>query len=391
MLALPFLSFKYFVLNFSQLAVIEPVLKALTDAGYTQPTPIQEKAIPVVLARKDLLACAQTGTGKTAGFAIPVLQLLKEDKDAGKRFTGIQVLVLTPTRELAIQVEESFRNYGKYLGFSSMTVFGGVSQVPQVQQLQRGVDVLIATPGRLLDLLSQNLISLNHLRYFILDEADRMLDMGFVHDVKRVLKVIPQQRQSLFFSATMPGEIRQLADSILKSPVSIAVNPVSSTAELINQFLFHVSKDDKRFLLLNLLAGKDIETVLVFTRTKYGADKVAKFLSREGIPAAAIHGDKSQGARQQALSNFKEGKIRVLVATDIAARGIDIDSLAHVINFDIPNVAETYVHRIGRTGRAGASGTAISFCEQEERAYVRDIEKLIGKKIPVKQVSQMAV
>lgn len=391
MLALPFLSFKFFVLNFSQLAVIEPVLKALTDAGYTQPTPIQEKAIPVVLARKDLLACAQTGTGKTAGFAIPVLQLLKEDKDAGKRFTGIQVLVLTPTRELAIQVEESFRNYGKYLGFRSMTIFGGVSQVPQVQQLQRGVDVLIATPGRLLDLLSQNLISLNHLRYFILDEADRMLDMGFVHDVKRVLKVIPQQRQSLFFSATMPGEIRQLADSILKSPVSIAVNPVSSTAELINQFLYHVSKEDKRFLLLNLLAGRDIETVLVFTRTKYGADKVAKFLSREGIPAAAIHGDKSQGARQQALSNFKEGKIRVLVATDIAARGIDIDSLAHVINFDIPNVAETYVHRIGRTGRAGASGTAISFCEQEERAYVRDIEKLIGKKIPVKQVSQMAV
>lgn len=391
MLALPFLSFKFFVLNFSQLAVIEPVLKALTDAGYTQPTPIQEKAIPVVLARKDLLACAQTGTGKTAGFAIPVLQLLKEDKDAGKRFTGIQVLVLTPTRELAIQVEESFRNYGKYLGFRSMTIFGGVSQVPQVQQLQRGVDVLIATPGRLLDLLSQNLISLNHLRYFILDEADRMLDMGFVHDVKRVLKVIPQQRQSLFFSATMPGEIRQLADSILKSPVSIAVNPVSSTAELINQFLYHVSKEDKRFLLLNLLGGRDIETVLVFTRTKYGADKVAKFLSREGIPAAAIHGDKSQGARQQALSNFKEGKIRVLVATDIAARGIDIDSLAHVINFDIPNVAETYVHRIGRTGRAGASGTAISFCEQEERAYVRDIEKLIGKKIPVKQVSQMAV
>jgi ATP-dependent RNA helicase RhlE len=391
LLALPFLSFKYFVLNFSQLAVIEPVLRALTDAGYTQPTPIQEKAIPVVLARKDLLACAQTGTGKTAGFAIPVLQLLKEDKEAGKKFTGIQVLVLTPTRELAIQVEESFRDYGKYMGFKSMTIFGGVSQVPQVQTLQRGVDILIATPGRLLDLLSQQLISLNHLRYFILDEADRMLDMGFVHDVKRVLKVIPQQRQSLFFSATMPVEIRQLADTILKSPVSIAVDPVSSTVDLITQVLYHVGKEDKRFLLMNLLNTGNIATVLVFTRTKYGADKVAKFLSREGVPAAAIHGDKSQGARQQALTNFKEGRLKVLVATDIAARGIDIDSLAHVINFDIPNIPETYVHRIGRTGRAGASGTAISFCEPEERAYVRDIEKLIGKKIPVKQVTQLAV
>jgi ATP-dependent RNA helicase RhlE len=376
-------------LNFSQLAVIEPVLKALTDAGYSQPTPIQEKAIPVVLSRKDLLACAQTGTGKTAGFAIPVLQLLQEDKLAGKRLNGIQVLVLTPTRELAIQVEESFRNYGKYLGFKSMTIFGGVSQVPQVQMLQRGVEILIATPGRLLDLMGQNLISLNHLRYFVLDEADRMLDMGFVHDVKRVLKVIPVERQSLFFSATMPLEIRQLADKILKTPVSIAVDPVSSTADLIQQALFHVSKEDKRFLLLDLLQSGSIGNVLVFTRTKHGADKVSKFLTRSNVAAAAIHGDKSQGARQQALTNFKEGKIRVLVATDIAARGIDIDSLSHVINFDIPNVPETYVHRIGRTGRAGASGTAISFCEQEERAYVKDIEKLIGKKIPVKQLDRV--
>lgn len=378
-------------MNFSQLAVIEPVLKALADAGYTQPTPIQEKAIPVVLSRRDLLACAQTGTGKTAGFAIPVLQLLDADKKAGISLQGIQVLVLTPTRELAIQVEESFRSYGKYMGFRSMTVFGGVSQVPQVQALQRGVEILIATPGRLLDLAAQRLISLDKLRYFILDEADRMLDMGFVHDVKRVLKMIPAKRQSLFFSATMPTEIRQLADTILKEPQSIAVDPVSSTAERINQELYHVTKDDKRFLLLDLLKDGRISPVLIFTRTKYGADKIAKTLSRAGISAAAIHGDKSQGARQQALNNFKEGKLRALVATDIAARGIDIDSLAWVINYEIPNVAETYVHRIGRTGRAGASGTAISFCDQEERAYVRDIEKLTGKKIPVNTARRQSV
>lgn len=370
-------------MNFSQLAVTEPVLRALADVGYTNPTPIQEKAIPVVLHRKDLLACAQTGTGKTAGFAIPVLQLLQEDLAKVKRFRGIQVLVLTPTRELAIQVEESFRDYGKYLGFTSLCIFGGVSQVPQVQALQRGVDILIATPGRLLDLVSQGFLSFNDLRYFILDEADRMLDMGFVHDVKRILKLIPKERQSLFFSATMPDEIRQLADTILKHPVSIAVTPVSSTAELIRQELYFVEKDDKKFLLLDLLNNGHVDTVLVFTRTKYGADKVAKFLLKAGISSAAIHGDKSQGARQQALNNFKAGKIRVLVATDIAARGIDIDSLAWVINFEIPNVAETYVHRIGRTGRAGADGTAISFCDREERAYIRDIEKLIGKKIPV--------
>ncbi|MBC6492832.1 DEAD/DEAH box helicase [Flavihumibacter stibioxidans] len=370
-------------MNFSQLAVTEPVLRALADVGYTNPTPIQEKAIPVVLHRKDLLACAQTGTGKTAGFAIPVLQLLQEDLAKVKRFRGIQVLVLTPTRELAIQVEESFRDYGKYLGFRSLCIFGGVSQVPQVQALEKGVDILIATPGRLLDLVGQGLLSFNDLRYFILDEADRMLDMGFVHDVKRILKLIPKERQSLFFSATMPDEIRQLADTILKHPVSIAVTPVSSTAELIHQELYFVDKDEKKFLLLDMLNNGRIDTVLVFTRTKYGADKVAKFLLKAGISAAAIHGDKSQGARQQALNNFKVGKIRVLVATDIAARGIDIDSLAWVINFEIPNVAETYVHRIGRTGRAGADGTAISFCDREERAYIRDIEKLIGKKIPV--------
>lgn len=372
-------------MNFLELGVIAPIGNALQDVGYTHPTPIQEKAIPIVLKRKDLLACAQTGTGKTAGFAIPVLQLLTEDKKAGLLKRGIQVLVLTPTRELAIQVEESFREYGKYLGFSSMTLFGGVSQVPQVQQLQRGVDIVVATPGRLLDLHNQKLINLMQLRYFVLDEADRMLDMGFVHDVKKILRIIPQQRQSLFFSATMPGEIRQLAANILTNPESIAVDPVSSTAELIQQELYLVNKDEKKDLLVEIIRAKNIETVLVFTRTKYGADKLARFLQKSGIPAAAIHGDKSQGARQQALQQFKAGKLTVLVATDIAARGIDIDQLGFVINYEVPNVAETYVHRIGRTGRAGASGIAISFCDQEERAYVRDIEKLIGKKIPVQR------
>ncbi len=370
-------------MNFSQLAVTAPVLRALTDAGYVAPTPIQEKAIPVVLNRKDLLACAQTGTGKTAAFAIPVLQLLSADKEK-QRLSGIQVLVLTPTRELAIQVEESFRDYGKYLGFKSMTLFGGVSQVPQVEQLKRGVDILIATPGRLLDLSSQRLLDLSKLRYFVLDEADRMLDMGFVHDVKKVLKLIPAKRQSLFFSATMPSEIRELAGTILSQPETVAVDPVSSTAEIISQELHWVTKEEKKTYLCDLLHERQINPVLVFTRTKYGADKLARFLQKNGISAAAIHGDKSQGARQQALNSFKAGKLRALVATDIAARGIDIEELQWVVNYEIPNVAETYVHRIGRTGRAGATGTAISLCDQEERAYIRDIEKLIGKKIPMK-------
>lgn len=370
-------------MNFSQLAVTAPVLRALTDAGYVAPTPIQEKAIPVVLNRKDLLACAQTGTGKTAAFAIPVLQLLSADKEK-QRLSGIQVLVLTPTRELAIQVEESFRDYGKYLGFKSMTLFGGVSQVPQVEQLKRGVDILIATPGRLLDLSSQRLLDLSKLRYFVLDEADRMLDMGFVHDVKKVLKLIPAKRQSLFFSATMPSEIRELAGTILSQPETVAVDPVSSTAEIISQELHWVTKEEKKTYLCDLLHERQINPVLVFTRTKYGADKLARFLHKNGISAAAIHGDKSQGARQQALNSFKAGKLRALVATDIAARGIDIEELQWVVNYEIPNVAETYVHRIGRTGRAGATGTAISLCDQEERAYIRDIEKLIGKKIPMK-------
>jgi len=372
--------------SFSQLAISTPILRALNDLGYSNPTPIQSKAIPIVSQRKDLLACAQTGTGKTAGFAIPVLQLMEEDKKEQKPVRGIQVLVLTPTRELAIQVEESFRDYGKYLPFKSMAIFGGVSQVPQVQQLQRGVDVLIATPGRLLDLISQRLLSIDSIRYFVLDEADRMLDMGFVHDVKKILQFIPAKRQSLFFSATMPDEIKQLAARILVNPETVAVTPVSSTTDLVKQELIYMDKEEKRDGLVRIIRDLSISTVLVFTRTKYGADKLSKYLQKSGISSAAIHGDKTQGARQRALSDFKEGKIVALVATDIAARGIDIDELAFVVNFELPNVPETYVHRIGRTGRAGNSGRAFSFCDREERQYLRDIEKLIGKKIPLRKV-----
>ncbi|WP_290798353.1 DEAD/DEAH box helicase [Flavihumibacter sp. UBA7668] len=373
-------------MSFSQLAISTPILRALNDLGYSNPTPIQSKAIPIVSQRKDLLACAQTGTGKTAGFAIPVLQLMEEDKKEQKPVRGIQVLVLTPTRELAIQVEESFRDYGKYLPFKSMAIFGGVSQVPQVQQLQRGVDVLIATPGRLLDLISQRLLSIDSIRYFVLDEADRMLDMGFVHDVKKILQFIPAKRQSLFFSATMPDEIKQLAARILVNPETVAVTPVSSTTDLVKQELIYMDKEEKRDGLVRIIRDLSISTVLVFTRTKYGADKLSKYLQKSGISSAAIHGDKTQGARQRALSDFKEGKIVALVATDIAARGIDIDELAFVVNFELPNVPETYVHRIGRTGRAGNSGRAFSFCDREERQYLRDIEKLIGKKIPLRKV-----
>ncbi len=373
-------------MSFSQLAISTPILRALNDLGYSNPTPIQSKAIPIVSQRKDLLACAQTGTGKTAGFAIPVLQLMEEDKKEQKPVRGIQVLVLTPTRELAIQVEESFRDYGKYLPFKSMAIFGGVSQVPQVQQLQRGVDVLIATPGRLLDLISQRLLSIDSIRYFVLDEADRMLDMGFVHDVKKILQYIPAKRQSLFFSATMPDEIKQLAARILVNPETVAVTPVSSTTDLVKQELIYMDKEEKRDGLVRIIRDLSISTVLVFTRTKYGADKLSKYLQKSGISSAAIHGDKTQGARQRALSDFKEGKIVALVATDIAARGIDIDELAFVVNFELPNVPETYVHRIGRTGRAGNSGRAFSFCDREERQYLRDIEKLIGKKIPLRKI-----
>jgi ATP-dependent RNA helicase RhlE len=371
-------------LSFNNLQLIEPVLKALSNEGYTTPTPIQEQAIPIILKHKDLLGCAQTGTGKTAAFAIPLLQLMHEQQQvAPESRRTIKALILTPTRELAIQIEESFRAYGKYIDLKHLVIFGGVSQYNQVSALRRGVDILVATPGRLLDLMNQNHISLRDIKFFVLDEADRMLDMGFVHDVKRIIAKLPTKRQTLFFSATMPSEIQHLADVLLTNPVRVEVTPASSTAETVQQEMYFVEKQNKPILLMHLLKNDVIKTALVFTRTKHGADKVAKGLSRAGIRAEAIHGNKSQNARQDALSNFKNRHTRVLVATDIAARGIDIDELTHVINYDLPNIPETYVHRIGRTGRAGASGIAISFCDREEKMYLRDIQKLIGKTIPV--------
>lgn len=369
-------------MTFDQLNLQEPLLKALKETGYSTPTPIQEQSIPVVLQQKDLLGVAQTGTGKTAAFAIPVLQLLNSQPiQRGNR--AVRALVLTPTRELAIQIEESFKTYGKYTGLNQLVIFGGVAQGSQVNALRNGVDILIATPGRLLDLINQGLLNLQQLQLFVLDEADRMLDMGFIHDVKRIITRIPVKRQTLFFSATMPPEIAGLANTILKNPIKVEVTPVSSTAEKIQQQVYFTDKDSKRSLLIHVLDNPAIGRALVFARTKYGSDKIARALSKAGIRADAIHGDKSQNARQNALTNFKDGRIRVLVATDIAARGIDVDNLTHVINFELPNVPETYVHRIGRTGRAGASGIAISFCDAEERAYLKDIQKLISQSIPV--------
>jgi ATP-dependent RNA helicase RhlE len=369
-------------MNFQSLQLIQPILNAVLEEGYTTPTPIQEQAIPELLQGKDLLGCAQTGTGKTAAFAIPILQRLHEQGSQDKR-PPIRALIVTPTRELAIQINESFENYGRYLPLKSTVIFGGVPQGAQTQILKQRVDILVATPGRLLDLIGQGFITLKHIEYFVLDEADRMLDMGFIHDVKKLLLLLPKQRQSLFFSATMPPEIVKLANSILHEPVRVEVTPVSSTADTIQQYLYLVNKDHKNSLLLHLLKNEAIKTVLVFTRTKYGADKVAKMLHKNNITAEAIHGNKTQNARQRALSNFKSQTTRVLVATDIAARGIDIDDLAHVVNYEIPNIAETYVHRIGRTGRAGANGTAYSFTTSEERSDWKDIEKLIGKKIEI--------
>ena len=370
-------------MSFEDLGLIEPLTKALRAEGYSTPTPIQQQAIPLLLKRSDVLGCAQTGTGKTAAFALPVLQLLHEDELYKKGPIGIKALVLTPTRELAIQIADSFSAYGKLLRLRHTVVFGGVSQVPQVKALRDGVDILIATPGRLLDLINQRLVNLQHVKYFVLDEADRMLDMGFIHDVRKVIAKVPPKRQTLLFSATMPAEIRELANSILNNPVRVEVAPVSSTADTIQQELYYVAKDEKRKLLLHTLQEKDIPSVLVFVRTKHGADRVARFLTKSGINALAIHGDKSQGARQNALTNFKAGKTRVLIATDIAARGIDVDKLSHVINFEIPHVAETYVHRIGRTGRAGEQGVALSFCDDEEKPLIRDIQKLIKRNIKV--------
>lgn len=367
-------------MSFKNLNLTQPILKALDAQGYSNPTPIQQQAIPLVLEGRDLLGVAQTGTGKTAAFGIPILQILENNSSTKK---GIKSLILTPTRELAIQIDESLAAYGKYTKLSHSVIFGGVSQVNQVQKLKRGVDILVATPGRLLDLMNQGYISLRHLEIFVLDEADRMLDMGFIHDVKKVIKELPTKRQTLFFSATMPDEIQSLAKMMLKDPAKVEVTPASSTVDKIEQRIYFTNKPDKRKLLLHLLESNGISNALVFTRTKHGADKVARYLDKAKIKSAAIHGNKSQNSRQNALKNFKNGNLNVLVATDIAARGIDIDELTHVFNFDLPNVPETYVHRIGRTGRAGNEGIAISFCAAEERKELKDIEKLADIKIPV--------
>lgn len=369
-------------MSFENLHLIAPLLKALETEGYTTPTPIQAQAIPLVLAGKDLLGCAQTGTGKTAAFALPILQHLYSLQGHGRR--TIKALVLTPTRELAIQIGESFAAYGRHTGLRNVVIFGGVSMQSQIKQLQKGVDILVATPGRLLDLMNQGFISLHEIEQFVLDEADHMLDMGFIHDVKKIIAKLPARRQTLLFSATMPPEIDKLAHSILHHPSKVEVTPVSSPAQ-VDQAVYLVEKQDKPSLLVELLKKHALVQTLVFTRTKHGADKVARVLNKLHISAEAIHGNKSQNARQRALGNFKAGKTTILVATDIAARGIDIDNLPLVINFDLPNVPETYIHRIGRTGRAGNDGRALSFCDTEERAYLKDIQKLLGRSIPMSE------
>lgn len=370
-------------MRFNDLNIIEPIMKALKDKGYVEPTPIQEKAIPLVLNRTDVLGCAQTGTGKTAAFAIPIIQLIERIEGNKQGPKKMRSLIVTPTRELAIQIDDNIREYSKYTNIKHAVIFGGVKQGAQVEKLKKGVNILTATPGRLLDLIGQGFISLSDIKLFVLDEADRMLDMGFIHDIRKLLELLPEQRQSLFFSATMPDNIVKLANKILTNPVKVEVAPVSSTAETIQQHMYYTNRANKRELLLHILENTDIDQALVFSRTKHGSDRIARHLHKNKIKASAIHGDKAQNQRQRALKDFKAGKIRVLVATDIAARGIDIDKLKYVINFDIPNIAETYVHRIGRSGRAGEEGIAIGICEPEENAYVKGIEKLIGKKIDV--------
>lgn len=370
-------------MDFEKLNIITPILNAIREEGYTTPTLIQEKAIPVILEGRDLLGCAQTGTGKTAAFAIPLLQTLYKDRTTQKGPRAVKALILTPTRELAIQIGESLKAYGKLTGIKHTVIFGGVSQFHQVNALRSGVDIIVATPGRLLDLMNQKHINLSSLQMLVLDEADRMLDMGFSFDVKKIISKLPDNRQTLLFSATMPKEITKMVNAILKNPVKVEVTPVSSTVDNIEQNVYFVEKKDKKSLLINLLKNRSIESVLVFTRTKHGADKIARDLAKLSVTAQAIHGDKSQEARQIALNNFKLKRTRVLVATDIAARGIDIQELSYIINYDLPNVPETYVHRIGRTGRAGMSGTALSFCDRDEMDYLRAIQKLISKKIPV--------
>jgi len=372
---------------FKKLDIIEPILKALKEEGYTSPTPIQERSIPAILQGKDLEGCAQTGTGKTAAFAVPILQLLYSEKQPGRtrgtEQVKISALVLAPTRELAIQIGESFSSYGRYTGLRNAVIFGGVSQKSQTDILKSGVDILIATPGRLLDLIQQKFISLQDVKFFVLDEADRMLDMGLGHDVKRIISKLPKIKQTMLFSATKSIEISKLMDALLVDPVKVAVTPVSSTIDVVSQEVYMVDKKKKKSLLISLLKENSTDSVLVFSRTKHGANKITGDLIKSGIEAQAIHGNKSQNARQLALNNFKEKKTRVLVATDIAARGIDVEELPLVINFDLPDVPETYVHRIGRTGRAGSTGSAISFCDEEEKPMLKDIQKVISKSIPV--------
>ena len=366
---------------FEELSLIEPIKRALKTEGYSKPTAIQSKAIPSLLKGMDLLGCAQTGTGKTAAFAIPILQgiSLQQKPSAAKR--QIQALIVAPTRELAIQIADSFKTYGMYLDLKTLVIYGGVSQNPQTKDLTKGIDILVATPGRLLDLINQKYVSLKNIQYFVLDEADLMLDMGMLKDVRKIITFLPKVRQTMFFSATMPAEIETLANSILKNPVKVMVTPLSSTVEIIEQEVYYVDKGNKVNLLIHLLKDKNIISALVFSRTKHGANKIVKSLEKVGLNAEAIHGNKSQNARQLALNNFKERKTRILVATDIAARGIDIEELSHVINFDLPEVSETYVHRIGRTGRASHGGIAISFCSHDEKPLLKSIQKLISKSI----------
>lgn len=367
-------------MTFKELNIIEPILKALEEKGYTTPTPIQEKAIIPALTNRDILGLAQTGTGKTAAFSLPIIQQLYLNKVSGKK-RDIRALILTPTRELAIQINDSLNDYTQYTGLRHCVIYGGVKQKAQTDELKTGIDILVATPGRLLDLINQGFINLNSIRHFVLDEADRMLDMGFIHDIKRLLPKLPKEKQTLFFSATMPSAIASLSRSILRDPLKVEVTPASSVIDTIKQYLYFVEKQEKKDLLINLLKKDKKQSVLVFSRTKHGADKIARLLCKAGIGSEAIHGNKSQNARQRALNNFKSQKTRVLIATDIAARGIDVDQLELVINYDLPDVPETYVHRIGRTGRAGNSGTALTFCSAEENAMLNDIQKLTGKKL----------
>ena len=369
-------------MTFKELDLIEPILSALEAKGYIHPTPIQAQSIPILLRKKDLLGCAQTGTGKTAAFTIPILQHLSAEVDP-KAHKKIKALIVTPTRELALQIDESIKDYGKNTHIKSTVIFGGVNQNPQTNRLKNGIDILVATPGRLLDLMNQGFISLKDIKYFVLDEADQMLDMGFIHDIKKLLVKLPKQRQSLFFSATMPPAIVELSKKILGDPERVTIAPEKTTAEKVTQSIYRVNKGDKINLLVHLIEGKNASSTLVFSRTKHGANKIVKKLDQAGIEAQAIHGNKSQAARVKALNGFKEGSVKVLVATDIAARGIDVEELSLVVNYDLPNVPETYVHRIGRTGRADASGEAISFCDAEEIAYLRDIQKLIKQDIPL--------